>query len=61
MHKLFITPLFAAALLVAGGTPAAVAQEPLTAPLPSTRIDPGTERLDGHTSRGCSFLWLRWC
>lgn len=50
-----------AAVLLTGAVPAAAAQEPLAASAPVLRIGLGAETVDGHTSRGCSFLFLRWC
>ena len=56
----WLTP-FAALLLTAGGVPTAAAQESPVALAPVLKVDPGTDSPDGHTSRGCSFLFLRWC
>jgi hypothetical protein len=53
--------LLAAVLLTAGGVPPAAAQGSPVALAPVLKLDPGTDSPDGHTSRGCSFLFLRWC
>lgn len=61
MNTLSAASLLAAVLLTAGGDPTAAAPEPPLALAPVLKVDPGTESPDGHTSRGCSFLFLRWC
>jgi hypothetical protein len=53
--------LLAAVLLTAGGVPPAAAHESPVALAPVQKAAPGTDGPDGHTSRGCSFLFLRWC
>jgi hypothetical protein len=63
VNTLSAASLLAAVLLTAGGVPTAAAAgaEPPVALAPVLKVDPGTDSPDGHTSRGCSFLFLRWC